>query len=308
MTNKEIFFPYYSGNIHFTKCIGHVSLDRFIWAHKNPSLNNMIIFESIKAAISPEVKRKLKQQLYSFTPSVKIEVGVARKYDNVIGFTGLMQLDFDKIETIDKAHTLKEYLFITYQCVICSYISPSGNGVKALIAIPEARDKEHFRAIYKSIEKEFEQIGYFDKATKNALLPLFLSYDNAIYSRDYSECFPWDKEDWTIEEQINVTSTPPNFNLSNYKGKQAKYFFDKAIRIFRTAIEKINDNGHTQLRSACLILGSRAAAGYLDISEAKELAIYCVETNSYLSKGTKGYIETAMWCIYEGYKNPIYYK
>ena len=194
-TSKNVKFPYYSGNIKLTKVIGYVTLEDFVNAHAMPKQSTYDIMEQVKAASAAgdlALKRQLKHKLYSFTPSVIIELGVGRKYENIKEWTSIMQLDFDGIETPEKAHELKYYLFTTYQCVICTYLSPSNKGVKCLIRITKPRDREHFRAIYKTVEKEFEQLGYFDTATKNAMLPLFLSIDTNIISRDFSQAVPWD--------------------------------------------------------------------------------------------------------------------
>jgi hypothetical protein len=310
-TSKNVKFPYYSGNIKLTKVVGHVTLEDFVNAHAMPKQNTFDILEKVKAATEAgdiTLKRTLKHQLYSFTPSVLIKVGVGRKYDNVDEWTGIMQLDFDGIETIEKAHNLKYYLFTTYQCVICTYFSPSGKGVKCLIRITKPRDKEHFKAIYKTIEKEFEQLGYFDTATKNGLLPLFLSIDTNIISRDFSEAVAWDLEDWTVPIKVNLASTPTsNFVPTARYETEDQYNYDKTIRIFTNRIDNIVDNGHPQVRTACLLLGSRASAGYITKAEAEQLAAMHIESNGYLSKNLQGYIDTSMWAIGEGYKSPKYY-
>lgn len=311
-TNKTIAFPFYSGNIKLTKVIGHITLEQFIESHRKPKPRTEKIMQEIMIASQERdmiKKRELKHKLFSFTPSVFIQLGINRKYDNVESWTGLMQLDFDGIETVDKAHDLKYYLFTTYPNIVCCYISPSGRGVKALMSIKTPNNKEHFKAIHKAVEKEFEQLGYFDVATKNGLLPLFLSVDYNILYRDISECIEWDYEDWTKPNTTNLKSTPnlkvfvPTEKYSN----QEQFNLDKTTRIFSNKITNIVDSGHPQLRRSCLVLGSRSAAGYIGISDAIALATSCIESNSYFSKGIDGYISTAIWAINEGYKAPMYY-
>lgn len=310
-TSKNVKFPYYSGNIKLTKVIGHVTLENFVNAHAMPKDSTFNIMQKIQEASAAgdlALKRSLKHQLYSFTPSVMIKKSISRKYDNVDEWTGIMQLDFDGLENITKAHDLKEYIFTTYQCVICTYLSPSGKGVKALIRITKPRDREHFRAIYKTVEKEFEQLGYFDTATKNAMLPLFLSMDTAIYSRDFSAAVPWHLEDWAAPQKKNLSTTPTsNFVPTKRYDNEEQYNYEKTLRIFTKRLNDIVDNGHPQVRTACLLLGSRAGAGYIEKSEAETLAAACIELNDYLSKNTKGYIDTCLWAIGEGYKSPKYY-
>jgi len=311
MENHLIRFPYYKGHIKLTHSEGFVTLARFIQAHKYPSDNTRLLMEQIKEASDNndlKLKRVLKQKLFAFTPAVIIEVGVGRKYSNIVGWTGLMQLDFDKIETIEKAQEIKEYLFTTYQCVVCSYISPSGKGVKALIRTPVPKDIKHYRAIHKSIQKEFESLGYFDPATKNAVLPLFLSYDEDIYFRDYSEALAWPKADYSEDKKVQLLDKPTtSFSKTNQNSKEAQYYYDKCIRIFTDKVSSIVDNGHPQLRSACLILGSRVGAGYIELSDALILAENMIHSNSYFDKDEAGYISTSQWAIGEGSKSPKYY-
>jgi len=311
-TSKSISFPYYSGNIKLTKVIGRVTLEKFVYAHKNPILETKELIRNIREVSEDgnlELKRMLKQKLFAFTPAVNIEVGVCRKYENIANWTGLMQLDFDKIETIEKAHDIKEYLFTTYQCIVCCYMSPSGKGVKALARIPVPKDATHYKAIHKSIQAEFEQLGYFDPATKNGVLPLFLSYDEDMYYRDYSEAEAWPKVDWGEEKKVQLLDKPPtSFSKTARDNSEAQYNYDKCIRIFTEAMSRIVDNGHPQLRTACLILGSRAGAGYIDLQEAIILAKNMVHSNSYFDKDERGYIDTSAWAINEGYKSPKYYR
>lgn len=309
-TSKHIKFPYYSGNIKLTKVIGHVSLDDFIKAHKYPKQATKDIIEKVQQATKDgdlTLKRELKHKLYSFTPSVNIKLGFGRKYDNVDYWTGIMQLDFDCIETVEKAHELKEYLFTTYQCVICTYLSPSLKGVKALIRIPSPIDKEHFKAIHKSIENEFEQVGYFDVATKNGLLPLFLSIDEDIYSRDFSEALPWEGEDWSVIQRHKNNHPQLNFVPSERYENEAQYTYDKTVRILESKMNNIVDCGHPAVRTNSLVLGSRVAAGYISKQEAETLIINLIQSNDYLSKNVEGYIKTALWGINEGSKSAKYY-
>lgn len=302
MLNKNVQFPYYSGNIKFSKAMGIVNLKEFINAHKSPSSNTVRILKEVDKATKAKdfkLKRKLKHGLYSFTPNVKIPIGSKRKYDNIVTWTGLMQLDFDKISTKEEAVELKEYIFKNQSEVICCYLSPSGLGIKALIKIPICRDTKHYKAIHRAMVNEFQKYSYLDEATNNAVLPLFLSADKNILHREYEEASTFLDEDWNQVnyERLNSEPTPTSIEPDN----------NKTAAIFMNKIKNIIDNGHPQLRSACLILGSRAAAGYIDLTDAKSLAIASIYNNSYFSKGIGGYKDTVEWAIEQGFKTPKYY-
>jgi hypothetical protein len=302
--NVDITFPYYSGNIHLSKAIGVVNLAKFISSHKNPHPNTIAILEKVaKASVdgNMKLKRELKHGLYAFTPSIMINAGFARSYANVMWWTGLMQLDFDGIPSAEMAKEMKQHLFDNNNEIVCAYLSPSGRGVKCLIKTTIPESKEQYKALHKAIETEFSAYDYFDPATKNAMLPLFLSADTEILSRDESECPPWIEEDWSVTNYVRLNDTP-NFNSVN-----SIELTNKTIRILNSKILNINNNGHPQVRSASLILGSRVTAGYISKADAELNIIRLINSNLYLQKGVEGYIATAMWGIKEGMKHPKYY-
>lgn len=303
--NKDVFFPYYSGNIKLKKVIGIVSLESFINAHKNPKPRTERLLKLVGCADTLNysgLKRRTKQKLFSFTPSAMIDIGNGRSYKNIKSFTGLMQMDFDGIEDIEKAKDIKEYIFNHWQQVVCSYLSPSGRGVKCLLNIRKPNDIEHYRAIHKAVTNEFECIGYYDESTKNAVLPLFLSIDKDILYRDISECTKFIEEDWSKVSYVNLVKEPTRHHPTSND-----YYYNKTVSIFEKKIDSIVDYGHPQLRSACLILGSRASAGYIDVNEAIQLAENAIDNNSYLQKDVNNYKSTARWSIENGFKNPRYY-
>lgn len=303
--NKDIFIPYYSGNIFLTKCMGHVNLEAFINAHKNPTERTKSILAKIKQAEQAgdkELKRSLKQNLYSFTPSVIISKGNKRRYSDLEGWTGLMQLDFDKLNDKEQAIELKNYIFEKYKHIITCYLSPSRKGVKAILKTTVPRDKEHYKALHKAVIMEMEQFDCFDEVTTNAMLPLFLSQDPNILYRDISECYTWTDEDNTEVKYVSLNNEPPNFEASS---DEKDYL--RTVNLFEKKITNIFSDGHPQLRSACLILGSRCGAGYISLSECKQLAYTMIEVNGYLSKDLANYHRTANWCIDQGVNNPKYY-
>lgn len=303
MTSNDVIFPYYSGNIKLTKVMGHVTLDRFVKAHSSPRPENLSIFELIRECSDPMEKRKLKHKLFAFTPSVYIGKTGKRKYSSVQKYTGLMQIDLDGIDDEKTAEDLKQWLFEQPECA-CSFFSPSKN-VKGLIKIAIPKTKDQYIRLHNAVTEKYEETGFFDKATKNAVLPLFLSYDPDILYRDYSEAKAWEKEkEIKIDHESLNNEPPPNFNSS--VGNQS-YFKNKTLRILRDKINLISNDGHPQVRSASLILGSRVGANYLSQQEAIAEITSLIKQNQYLSKGIKGYLETAEWGISQGINKPKYY-
>lgn len=300
-------FSFYSGNIYDSFCKGHVTLERFIDAHKNPTEKTAkLLLEINKASMDGDKKRKakLKEQLHSFTPSVFVPVDVARRYDNIKSFNPLMQLDYDKIPDTETAKELKQFLFSNYNHIICAYLSPSKLGVKCLMRITTPTDVAHFKRMHNSITDEMEQYGYFDTATKNCILPLFLSADKEILFRDFEDCAPWVDEKDIVIDYVHLNNVP----TGNYNSAEAKKNHTKVVDVFcRKMRDIIDGDGHPRLRSACLILGSRVAAGYIDFFEAEQMAINEINSNSYLQKGISNYVKTAKWAINQGMNNAKYF-
>lgn len=308
-TNKDIKFNYYTGNIFDTKPLGIIRLEQFIAANQNPSIKTLELLEDIRQATADKnlkLKRQLKHQLYAFTPSVIISEGGTRRYADVAEWTGLMQIDLDGIETIEEAIQIKNHIFEGYREIVCAFISPSGKGVKCLMKTIIPRNKQHYKALHSSMVDTFEEYSYLDLATKNAMLPLFISADEDILFRDYNECDAWAQENWTKTEYVQLNDTlPNNFSIDNIGGD---YNTKKVVRITESRINNIMDCGHPQVRSTALILGSRVAAGYIDVSEARNLITSLIQNNSYLKKDLRNYLSTANWGISEGMKAPKYFK
>jgi hypothetical protein len=304
---SSVKFPYYSGNIKFKECLGLVDLDYFIQAIKNPKPEFKELFDKIELATNAKdtkLKRKLKQGLYSFTPSVIIPYGKGRAYFYIKSFTGLMQIDFDGIETVKKAIILKNTIFNNEPEIVCAFLSPSRKGVKCLMRIETPKDIDHYKAMHKAMANEFKKYGYLDESTKNAVLPMFLSYDKAIAYREFENAEIWTVTDYSKPVYVRLNDNPTTSNITT---ENKDFNYKKVIRIIKNRFSNIIDSGHPQVVSASLILGSRVGAGYIDKNEALSLLIDLIETNNYLQKNAKGYINTAEWSFKKGINNPKYF-
>lgn len=232
-----------------------------------------------------------------------------RSYGNIISFNGLMQIDLDGIETVNEAKQIKSHIFENYKQIVCAFLSPSGKGVKCLMKTIPFKTIAHYKGLHQGMVNTFEEYTYLDESTNNAILPMFLSSDPDILWRDFSECEAWDYVDYTKPKYVNLNNGPTNFipNTNGIYNKGEQYLMDKVVRIITTRIENVLDNGHPQVRSTSLVLGSRVAAGYIHVGDAENLIISLISKNEYLSKNINGYNKTALWCIKEGMKSPKYF-
>ena len=127
----------------------------------------------------------------------------SRSDDGLDEHSGLCVLDFDKFP--DKKTMLEhKALIISKPYIFCCFISPSGNGLKAVARIPKSDKTEHVRR-FKAIEKDFDN-KYFDNSNSNVSRVCFESYDPDIYFNQLCEEFQGIEEDkgYTYVERVPV--------------------------------------------------------------------------------------------------------
>jgi hypothetical protein len=296
--NNTSFF-YYPADVTIPKPLGTVTLKQFLRANKSPSSDISGIFEQISAATNigdMELKHKLKSKLYYFTPCVQTD-GNGRCYANITGFTGLMVLDFDKL---DDAPAFKQFLFDAIPSIVAAYLSPSKKGCKFIVKIPVCKTTEEFKSYFYGMAYFLEKYEGFDPSTQNCILPLYLSIDPDLLYRDNAET--WTKRGTKIDEfkpyvgEIEVLE-----NVSEKDKSRVK-------TMLKRSMEKIVDSGHYIVRSTALCAGGYVASGYLTKEEAEDLLFGLIEDNSYLQKNVRGYKMTTKEMITKGMTSPLYLK
>lgn len=292
-------FQYYNNDIKSIKPLGLVSLDYWIKSMINPKCKFESIFKDIEIASKNQNKAekdRLKRELYYFTPCVIVKN--TRRYSNIESFTGLLTIDFDGLES-DYALEFKDAIFKEYNFIICTWLSASKKGVRALLKIPICNSVEEFKHYFNAVENEFSIYKGFDISPKNCVLPMFMSYDkNILFRNDYT----------TFTKKI----------IPFIKPVIKQYFInDKSSsieKIVYSSISKINFNGHPQLRAAAFALGGYVSAGYISESDAIVLIDKCINSNAYLSRKDKGlnmaevYKTTAKTMITKGQQSPLFIK
>jgi len=294
---ESIFFQYYESDIKSTRPLGFVSLKYWINSMINPKQKFESIFLAISEASKSQNKAekdKLKRELYYFTPCVIIKN--QRKYINIERFTGLLTIDFDGLET-DYAIEFKNALFNEYKFIICAWLSASKKGVRALIKIPIANDVYEFKQYFDAIEQELGIYKGFDKAPKNCVLPMFMSYDKDIlFRKDFST--------WTKKYIPNIKPIIQQYFINNDSSTVEK--------IIHSAINKISSNGHPQLRAVSFALGGYVSAEYISENDAIILINKCIDNNTYLSRRASGinmadvYKKTAKTMIIKGQTQKLF--
>jgi len=289
-------FSYFPANVKIVRPIGTCTLQDFHRAIKQPKPGVRKTLEKIKIAVktgNEAEKHRLKEHLFYFTPAVKIKD--RRSYSGIESFTGLMPLDFDKLDP-DIVVDFKHYLFETYKSIISCWISASGKGVRALINIPVVLSVDQFKSIFKALEyyepENFMQFNGFDPITKNPTQPVFISYDPDILIRENAEMY------------MRVFSDPEKLN-NNIVLKEPDNQESIIKNIVIKSLSRIINEGHPILRATSYALGGYVASGYISESTAIDFIENQINIHSYLSKKANVYKKTAQTMIRKGQSEPL---
>ena len=157
--------------------------------------------ENIRSQIDKEKASKLKANLPSICFSGKF--GKNRKDEEIIEHSGYIVLDFDNVEDLRG----KQTEIISNKYVHSCWVSPSGNGLKALIKVADGtKHREHFSALQ-------EIFPDTDKSGSNPSRVCYESYDADIYINEKSATFKKIK----TTEKIIVTEKSKDDDYNIFK-------------------------------------------------------------------------------------------
>ncbi|MGA1702649.1 MAG: BT4734/BF3469 family protein [Methylophilaceae bacterium] len=135
---------------------------------------------SIRNEKDKEVRNELKKEL----PAICFSGTFSKRSDDaIIEHSGLICLDFDGYETESEMLSDKESIS-NDKYVMSVFISPSGNGLKVIVKIPE--DIENHKRYFDALGEHFGS-DKFDISTKNVSRVCYESYDPDIYVNMDSE-------------------------------------------------------------------------------------------------------------------------
>jgi hypothetical protein len=109
----------------------------------------------------------------------------SRSNSNLKTHSGLACLDFDDVNDLDE---LKEQVNKD-KYTFCSFISPSGDGLKLLVKIPSVGSNEDYQEYYVELINYFSKYHELDKGTKDIARACYLSCDKDLYLNNESELF-----------------------------------------------------------------------------------------------------------------------
>ena len=158
------------------------------------------IIEKVRQANDQPTKDLFKRNL----PAVTFG-GLFEDRSALIEASGLACLDFDKLDDLNEiSEHLKESEYI-----YSLWVSPSGNGLKALVKIPVVKDKEEYQEYYRAILMHFKDL-HPDIATKDINRLCFESYDPYLHIKEDAKVFRKKLKFKTkAKAEVNINSNLP---------------------------------------------------------------------------------------------------
>ena len=156
--------------------------------------------KKIRSEKNKTYRNDLKKQLPAICFSGKFN---KRSDSSIVEHSGLICLDFDgynkKKDMLEDKERFEKNKF-----VFSVFVSPSGNGLKILVKIPQDPDN-HVR-YFNSLKKEFDSV-YFDTTSKNLSRVCYESYDPLLFLNENSSV--WEKiEEEEYEEKSTFKDVP----------------------------------------------------------------------------------------------------
>ena len=149
--------------------------------------------------IRKEKNKNERNELKKKLPSICFSGRFSKRSDNsLLEHSGYICLDFDGFIKKKDLIEFKEKL-TKDKYTLCVFISPSGNGLKLLVKIPN--DAENHVKYFKSLEKYYDT-NYFDTTCKNLSRVCYESYDPLLHYNKNSML--WDKIEETEYREVVV--------------------------------------------------------------------------------------------------------
>jgi len=192
------------------KPIGSTTLREFIDIVRSEEYQKLI--ELIRNEPDKDKQNELKKGLLSITGSG--EYGPTRGNNNLITYSGYIQLDFDDVDNLDAVlERLKQDVYIH-----AAFKSPSGKGIKAFPRVEDdpTMHKPNVKALWKYYKKNFNLQA--DKKCSDIARLCYVSYDPNAYFNPDALIF-------------TGASPEPIVELREYTGKAEDYPADLLYRV-----------------------------------------------------------------------------
>lgn len=203
--------------------------------------NSKAIVEEVRSTLDKEKANKVKFNLPSVCFSGKF--GADRKDEQLIDHSSFVVLDFDNVYELRE----KQTEIISHKFIYACWVSPSGNGLKALVKVSDGtKHREHFQAL----QDIFPEI---DKSGINVSRVCYESYDPEIYINVSAEVFKKTKKTEKIivtqrtDDETNIFQNLlkwlTNKNEAFVTGERNNFIFKLACACCKFGIDETAANG-----------------------------------------------------------------
>jgi len=176
-----------------------------------------------------------------------------RKDEDLKEHSGVIVLDFDHIDVANSKNALA-----TDEYILSCWVSPSGDGLKALVKIAQTRKhRDHFRAIASYMDRQYGL--EVDSTGQNESRLCFESYDPEIIINEDSKVFTA-----VVSERAEVQSVSNDSQNTDYN----------KLAVLASMIRRAEDGQkHIELLKASNLAGGFITAGRVEEEEAKRVLI-----------------------------------
>lgn len=217
--------------------------------------NSKEMVEELRDTKDKGIKIQLPVVLFSGTFS-------SRRDDDIFEHSNFIVIDLDHVDT----ESVKRQLG-TDEYVFACWVSPSGNGIKALVRITNAeRHEDHFRALEKYFEKTYGL--EVDGTGKNLSRACFESYDPELIVQ--MEARPFSA--FITEHEKTKVEVNEDYVFTDYMK------LNLAARMVRRAED---GHRHNDLLKASILCGGYISAGRMEEEEVKRVLFREFEKRDY---------------------------
>jgi|TARA_R110002153_G_scaffold49128_3_gene138606 hypothetical protein len=176
-----------------------------------------------------------------------------RKDEDLSDHSGVIVLDFDHIDVSYSKNALA-----TDEYILACWVSPSGDGLKALVKIAQTRKhRDHFRAIASYIDRQYGL--EVDSTGQNESRLCFESYDPDIIINEDSKVFTA-----VLSERTESQAVDSNVRNTDYN----------KLAVLASMIRRAEDGQkHIELLKASNLAGGFISSGRVEEEEAKRVLI-----------------------------------
>jgi len=189
------------------------------------------------ALIRVESEKGARNELKSKLPYVTFAgTFTSRSNANLRKHSGLACLDFDDVQKLEELRTEINQDSYTFS----SFTSPSGDGLKVLVKIPNVDNNNDYQDYYHELINHYKKYYELDEGTKDIARACYLSYDDDLFLNNESETFT-DKFHRPLPVETKVVNIP--ITDKNVVAEKLEKWFQK-----RWTTTNRNNNLHAYAR------------------------------------------------------------